>query len=183
MVNLDDLITYTVVVLLSVVVSAVYAWLTAKNDQFSYPAKLRGIIRKTPWVAMISYPVLIVDYLTDAIPYVAIAFYMLGLAMVALGLLAIIAALFHRQSRERITQPFENENVQMGWGWFITALTGVAIVIVFIAQAIIKVLKAIKWANALTEPSKAASDETNPWDLYNHNNLHEEAREARGEDV
>lgn len=185
MTNLEDLISYTVVIVLSFVVSGTYSWLTAKSDQFSYPAKLRGIVIKMPWVAVISLPLFILEYFTAfSMPfYVGLAFVLIGLATVVLGLLAIIAALFHRQSRDRVTKPFENEHAQKGWGWVIAILTVLATIIAFIVTTVISIIKALKWADALVEPSKPASEESSPWNLYDHNNLHEEARRARGEDV
>ena len=136
MTNFEDLLIYAVVVLLSFVVRFVYGWLTAKNDQFSYPAKLRKVVKKLPWVATSSFPVLIVDYLTDATPTIALGFFLLGVAMVALGLLAIIAALFHRQSRDRVS-------------WLTAFFTVVATAIAFVVTAIIGILKAIDWVEAL----------------------------------
>lgn len=151
----EGLLIYAVIVLLSFTLSTVYLWLTAKNDQFSYPAKLRGIVKKLPWVAMISFPVLVLSATIEAIPdTVELYSALLGVIMILLGLLAIIAALFHRQSRDRVTKPFENEHAQKGWGWFIAILTALATIIAFVAKAIINLLRAINWSDALTKPEK-----------------------------
>ena len=167
MTNLEDLISYTVVIVLSFVVSGTYSWLTAKSDQFSYPAKLRGIVIKMPWVAVISLPLFILEYFTAfSMPfYVGLAFVLIGLATVVLGLLAIIAALFHRQSRDRVTKLFENEHAQKGWGWFIVILTVLATVIVFVAKAIINLLRAINWSDALTDSKQNVSKEKDSFDF------------------
>jgi len=122
---MEDLIAYTVFIVLGFGLSAFYKWMTSKNNQFSYPAKLHRIVKKLPWIVVLFYPVIILDEVTGLVPSpVSLLFFLAGLAMVALILIAIVVALFHGQCRDRIAQPFDNPTTKKGWGYFMVVVTG-----------------------------------------------------------
>lgn len=113
MTDISSLLFLLGIATLSFVLNAIYKWVTAKNSQYSYPVRFRPAVASLPWVALVIFPVFMLNYFISMLSEtIGLVLIFTCLLMPVLELFAIIIALFHRQSRERVTKPFQNKYVQ-----------------------------------------------------------------------